>query len=94
VSISEGHVVLAVLLLHGQTLSTKEGYGLGANDSDPNCRATCILVTSMNAVSYSLYAPCHLLPRISPSLLLLPHTVVLNINPGVNNNKLTFRGWK
>ena len=48
--ISEGHVALPVILFQGQTLSTKEGYGLGANDSDPTVGTTCIIVTYMNAV--------------------------------------------
>ncbi len=46
----EVHPVLAVLLLQRQTPSTKEGYGLGADDSDPTAGTTCIIVTSMNAI--------------------------------------------
>ena len=48
--IPEGHLVLAGLLLQRQTFSTKEGYGPGADDSDPTAGTTCIIVTSMNAV--------------------------------------------
>lgn len=50
ICVFEGHLVLAVLLLQRQTPSTKEGYGLGANDSDPTAATTCIIVTSMNVI--------------------------------------------
>jgi hypothetical protein len=50
ICILEGHLVPAGLLLQRQTFSTKEGYGSGADHSDPTAGNTCIIVTSMNAV--------------------------------------------
>jgi hypothetical protein len=50
ICILEGHLVLAGLPLQRLTMSTKEGYGPGADDSDPTAGTTFIIVTSMTAV--------------------------------------------
>ena len=56
ISILEGSLALATLLLQSQTASTKEDWSLGAIDSSPSAGITCIVVTSMNAVCTMSFA--------------------------------------
>jgi hypothetical protein len=60
-------------------LSTKEGYGLGANDSDPTVGTTCIIVAAKNAVCTMSSAAMDL-----PFLAASPHVLGEQASQGLN----------